>query len=175
MGTARPIFFCRAVARIRGRHIELLPGVPEKQNLLIYERIERYSLDLTDYHLCSIVDHSFMHLHFVLRQIHSTFQNGFSTQRDVVFSLAYFQCRIVFLRSSSSWLRLLRRLLVTFIIPFIFPSIKCSRRQFVRKLWPIQLAFLHFTLCMILLSSLTPCNASSFLTRSVQLIFSIFL
>ena len=42
------------------------------------------------------------------------------------------------LRSSSSFLRLLPRLLVTFISPFIFPSITCFRRQFLRKMWPIQ-------------------------------------
>ena len=45
------------------------------------------------------------------------------------------------LRSSSIFLRLLPRLLVTSISPFIFPSITCFRRQFLRKMWPIQLAF----------------------------------
>ena len=44
------------------------------------------------------------------------------------------------LGSSSSFLRLLPRLLVTSISPFIFPSITCFRRQFLRKMWPIQLA-----------------------------------
>ena len=43
------------------------------------------------------------------------------------------------LRASSSFLRLLPRLLVTFICPFIFPSITCLRRQFLRKMWPIHL------------------------------------
>jgi hypothetical protein len=46
-------------------------------------------------------------------------------------------------RSSSSFLRLLPRLLVTSICPFIFPSITCFRRQFLRKMWPIQLAYTH--------------------------------
>ena len=41
------------------------------------------------------------------------------------------------LRSSSSFLRLLPRLLVTSICPFIFPSIICFTRQFLRKMWPI--------------------------------------
>jgi len=45
------------------------------------------------------------------------------------------------LRSSSSFLRLLPRRLATSISPFIFPSITCFRRQFLRKMWPIQLAF----------------------------------
>jgi hypothetical protein len=40
------------------------------------------------------------------------------------------------LRSSSSLLRLLPRLLVTPISPFIFPSITCFRRQTLRKMWP---------------------------------------
>jgi hypothetical protein len=44
-------------------------------------------------------------------------------------------------RLSSNFLRLLPRFLVTFIRPFIFPSITCFRRQFLRKIWPIQLAF----------------------------------
>ena len=47
------------------------------------------------------------------------------------------------LRSSSSFLRFLPRLPVTSIPPFIFPSITCCRRQFLCKMWPIQLAF-HF-------------------------------
>ena len=45
------------------------------------------------------------------------------------------------LRSSSSFLRLLPRLPVTSIPPFIFPSVTCCRRQFLRKMWPIQFAF----------------------------------
>jgi hypothetical protein len=40
------------------------------------------------------------------------------------------------LRLSSSFLRLLPRLLVTSISPFIFPSRTCCRRQFLRKMWP---------------------------------------
>jgi hypothetical protein len=37
-------------------------------------------------------------------------------------------------RSSSSFLRLLSRPLVTSICPFIFPSTTCFRRQFLRKM-----------------------------------------
>ena len=43
------------------------------------------------------------------------------------------------LRSSSSVLRLIPRLPVTSIPPFIFPSITRCRRQSLRKIWPIQL------------------------------------
>ena len=73
------------------------------------------------------------------------------------------------LRSSSSFLHLLPRLLVTSISPFIFPSITCFRRQFLRIMWPIQLAFLLLISCRIFLCSLTLSNTSSFLTWSVQL------
>ena len=45
-------------------------------------------------------------------------------------------------KSSSSCLRLLPYLAVTYILPSMFPSITCFIRQFLRKMWPIQLAFL---------------------------------
>ena len=83
------------------------------------------------------------------------------------------QYPLLSLRSSCSFLRLLHRLLVTSICPFIFPSITCFRRQFLRKMWPIQLAFRFLISCRIFLCSLTLSNTSSFLTWSVQLIFSI--
>ena len=52
------------------------------------------------------------------------------------------------LRSSSSFLRVLPRLLATSISPFIFPSITCFRRQFLRKMWPIQL-YIHLVLISV--------------------------
>jgi len=76
------------------------------------------------------------------------------------------------LRSSSTFLRLLPRLPVTSIPPFISPSITYCRRQFLRKMWPIQLAFRWLISCRIFLCSLTLSNTSSFLTWLVQLIFS---
>jgi hypothetical protein len=51
------------------------------------------------------------------------------------------------LRSTSSFLRLLPHLPVISNPPFIFPSITCCRRQFLRKMWPIKLAFRLLTLC----------------------------
>jgi len=78
-------------------------------------------------------------------------------------------------RSSSSCLRLLPRLPITHILPLIFPSITCFWTQFLRKMWPIQLAFLLFTVRWIFLSFPALCNTSAFFTRSVQLIFSILL
>ena len=58
------------------------------------------------------------------------------------------------LRLPNSFLRLLPRL-VTSISPFVFPSITCFRRQFLRKMWPIQLAYHFLISCRIILCSLT--------------------
>ena len=77
------------------------------------------------------------------------------------------------LMSSSSFLRLLPRLPVTWIPLFIFPSITSYRRQVLRKMWPIHLAIRLLISCTIFLCSLTLSNTSFFLTRSVQLIFSV--
>jgi len=79
------------------------------------------------------------------------------------------------LRSSNRFRRLLPCLPVTSIPPCIFPSITRSRWQFLRKMWPIQFAFRLRISCRIFLCSLTLSNTSSFLTCSVQLIFSILL
>jgi hypothetical protein len=79
------------------------------------------------------------------------------------------------LRLSNSFVRLLPHLPVTSILPFIFPSIIRCRRQFLRKMWPIQFAFRLRISCRIFICSLTLSNTSSFLTWSVQLIFSILL
>jgi hypothetical protein len=54
------------------------------------------------------------------------------------------------IRPSISFLRLLPRLLITYISPFIFPSITCFTRQFSPKMWPIQLAFRFLISCRIL-------------------------
>jgi hypothetical protein len=75
------------------------------------------------------------------------------------------------LRSSSSFLLLPPRLPVTSISPFIFPSIIPRRRQFLRKMWPIQLALYLLISCRIFLRSLTLSNTAPFLTWSVQIIY----
>jgi len=85
------------------------------------------------------------------------------------------QYPLLSLWSSSSFLRLFPRLLLTSIPHFTFHSITCCRRQSPRKMWPIQLAFHLLISCRIFLYSLTLSNKSSFLTWSVQLIFSILL
>jgi hypothetical protein len=59
------------------------------------------------------------------------------------------------LKSSSSFVRLLPCLPVSSIDPCISPSITRCRRQFLRKMWPIQFAFRFSILCRIFLCSLT--------------------
>jgi hypothetical protein len=59
------------------------------------------------------------------------------------------------LKSSSSFPRLISPLPVSSIFPFIFPSITCCRRQFLRRMWPIHLAFRLLISCRIFLYSLT--------------------
>jgi len=74
-------------------------------------------------------------------------------------------------KSSDSYLRLLPCLPSILILSTTFPSITCFRRQFIRKIWPIHLAFRHFIVRKILFSFLTLCHNPPFPTRSVPLIF----
>jgi hypothetical protein len=67
-----------------------------------------------------------------------------SPQSGIGCSSFHFQYPFFSLISSSSCLRLFHRLPVTYICPSIFPSITYFRRQFLRKMWPIQLTSLHF-------------------------------
>jgi hypothetical protein len=71
-----------------------------------------------------------------------------------------FKCEypLLSLWSSTSFLRLFPCLPVTSISPFIFPLITLCRRQFLHKMWPIQLAFRLLISCRIFLCSLTLCN-----------------
>jgi hypothetical protein len=73
------------------------------------------------------------------------------------------------LRPSSSFLRLLPRLPVTSFPPFIFHSITRCRGQFLRKMWPIQLAFCLLISCRIFLCFLTLSNTPSFVSLSLSL------
>ena len=77
---------------------------------------------------------------------------------------------LISLRSSSSCLHLIPRLPVTCILPAIFPSITCFRRQFLRNMWSIQLAFLPFIIFTMFLSSAVLGNTIYFFTRSYILI-----
>jgi len=68
------------------------------------------------------------------------------------------QYPLLSLRSSNSCLRLLTRLPLTYIFYSIVTSITCFRRQFLRKMWPIQLAYLLSILCWIFFSYLNLCT-----------------
>jgi hypothetical protein len=92
-------------------------------------------------------------------------KTGFCTQCDIVLPLSD-SSTLSF--TSSGCLRLLPRLPVTSVASSILPSIMCFEHQFLCKMWPMQLAFLLFI-------ALASSNTSSFLTQSVQLIFSILL
>ena len=100
--------------------------------------------------------HSFIHFHsfitlLVLRQVHiCLFQREFSTVQSSASSFN-FQYPLFSLMSSSSCLRLFPRLPVTYGLPFIFPLIMCFRKQFLRKMWPIQLALRLSIVCKIFL------------------------
>ena len=92
--------------------------------------------------------HSFTHsFRSVVHQIRSLFQTEFSAECDLALLLQI--SSIYSLRSPSSCIRLLPLLPV----PFIFPSVTCYRRQFHRKMCPIQLAFLLFIVRRMYLSS----------------------
>jgi len=80
-----------------------------------------------------------------------------SKQCDLVLLLSVSSI-LISLRSSNSCLCLLPCLPVIFILP----SITCCKRQFLCKMWPIQLAFLLYIACGTFLSSLTPCNTLNF-------------
>ena len=76
------------------------------------------------------------------------------TVRSSASSLNY-KYQVFYKRSSSSCLRLLLPLPVTSILPYILPSVSLVRRQFLRKLFPILLAFLLFAVYRIFLDSVT--------------------
>jgi len=67
-------------------------------------------------------------------------------------------------RSSNSCLRLPPSLPVTSILPSLFPAITCFRKQFLREMWPIRLAFLLYFILFAVYSS-PWLGTTSFLTR----------
>ena len=78
------------------------------------------------------------------------------------FQYPFFSLR---LSSSRGCLRFLPRLLVTSVLLSVFPSVTSFRRQFLRKMWPIQLAFLLcIAVCTIFLF-LSLCDSSSLLNK----------
>ena len=81
-------------------------------------------------------------------------QGKFSTQSDLLLLLSIssvLSCPVLSLSSSTSCLLLLLRLPFTCMLPAVFPYIQCCRRQLLRKMWPMQLAFLLFTIYSVFL------------------------
>ena len=91
-------------------------------------------------------------------EVRSLLQSQFSIKCNTVLPTFNFQYLLASLSSSSNCLRRLPRLRAT---P-IFPSITCFRRQFLRKMCPIHVAFLLFFVCRMFLSTLTLCNTFFF-------------
>jgi len=131
----------------------------------------------TDFHVILYLDNFRKFIHLVvclttgpkslpMRALHIVRSRAFSFK---------WEYPLLSLRLSNSFIRLLPCLPVISIPPCIFPSITRCRRQFRRKMWPIQFAFRLHISCRIFLYFLTLSNTSTFLTWSVQLIFSILL
>ena len=95
--------------------------------------------------------------------VHNFLQSGFSWECYLVLP---FSTTGPSLSLTSSFLCLLLPLL----LPFIFPSVTCFRRQFLRNMCPVQLTFCSIPVCRIFLISLTLCNISALGTWSVQVI-----
>ena len=156
-----------------GSHRELMCWRPSNM-LMIAQYVAKYDADtlaFTAQCYCQVIAHSSVCLTTYPQPLPKPVLH---TVRSSASSFSY-QYPLFSLMSSSSCLHLLPLLPATCIFPSTFPSTVRYRRQFLHKMWPIQLAFLHFTVCRIFLCSLTVCNTSSFLTRSVQLIFSVLL
>jgi hypothetical protein len=105
---------------------------------------------------CSFI-HSFFHS-FVYSTIHSILclTIGPQTLPKLVLhrersgaSSFSFPYPVLSLRSPGSYLHLLPHLVFISILLCILPSIMCFRRQSVRRIWPIQLAFLLVLVCRI--------------------------
>ena len=104
-------------------------------------------------------------MYCVLWQVHSLFQSEFS--ESVIWSF-FFQFLV-----SSGFLKVVRLLPKSsssssfHFNPFL--SLSCNnvfRRQFLCKMWPVQLAFLVFVVYCMFLSSLTPCKIFTFRTMA---------
>jgi len=128
-------------------------------NLIFYKPVLLIFAAVTDYLFCSLsYDRSIAFPKWLLHTLWSSA------------SPSNLHHSVVSLRSYSSCLRLSSRLPVTTTLQSTFLSVACFRRQFLCKMWPIQLTFLLCIAGRTFLSPFTPSNTSPFLTRSVQLI-----
>jgi hypothetical protein len=97
-----------------------------------------------------ITYHSFRSLSY---DMYTASFTGTFPQSAVSYFLFQFLVPTHFPRSSSSCLRLTPRTVVS----FIFPSITCFGRQFLRNTWPIQLDIRRSVVSRIFFPSLTSC------------------
>jgi len=104
---------------------------------------------------------SFIHSVVRITQVHSPFKAS-SPHSAIYCFILQFTVASPLLKASSSYLCLPPRPPATSIHPSIFPSITCYRRQFLRTIWPTQLAVVLFTVRRIFLSSLTLCKVLHF-------------
>jgi hypothetical protein len=103
--------------------------------------------------------HSFIHsLLSAVRQVHSLFQIQFSTEWDPVLPLSIFSTLSFPLGHPVTAYVFFLILLSLLISPSLFPSVTCFRRQFLLKMWPMDLRFPICIVCRIFLSTLTTCN-----------------
>jgi hypothetical protein len=89
--------------------------------------------------------HSFI-IHSVVWLIYSLYQSEFSIQCNSASFPCNFQYPLFSLRPSSSWLCLLPHPPIISFLPSIFLLITCFGKQFLCRMWPIQLASLFFNL-----------------------------
>jgi hypothetical protein len=102
----------------------------------------------------------------------TSFKSSF-LRSAIQYFLFSFQCLLVSVRSLSSCLLsfLVFPSFLSYLLSFL--QRRVIRRQFLLKIWQLQLHFLLFIVFKSFLSSLTVCNTSLFLIWSVQLILSI--
>jgi len=102
----------------------------------------------------SPVFHTVAYTRYVVRltTIHSLFQSELSTDWDLFLPLSI--SSIMWFPEGHPGVAYVFFLIFPSLLSSIFPSLACSRRQFLGKMWPIQLAFL-FIVCRIFSSSMT--------------------
>ena len=128
-------------------------GVGEDSFLLGYDAASFVSSGIWRRVICFFWDmtprHSFI-LWSVLRQAHSLAQSQFPTQCDLMLPLTIYSI------PSFLWDHTVTAYVFFPVFPSLqsnFPLIMCFSRQFLRKMWPIRLAFLIFIVCRIFFPS----------------------
>jgi len=123
--------------------------------------IINYSCVLYLYWLYSCFSYSFVHfVVYLMKSPQPLPKRVLHSVRSSAYSF-YFYYPLIFWSAASSCLCLLPHLPIIFF-HLSFNNVLC--KTVLRKIWPIQLAFLLCIVCRIFLSSLTQCNIS-FLTR----------